>query len=420
MNKVVFAPLSNTYSHITDCLAVADQLADRGCQIHFLASRDKQNFVATQGYPVTPTLELWEGRGEQEVMSWFDDPLWFRDVAVDELRVLQDLRPDLVVGSYRYTTRITCRRLGLPYFSIMGPNMAPTFHRYLGIPRELVDDRAIEVLLRIYRERLENVKTALPDWDWSDLPEMRSLLLGRRTFFHTLSEIEPLDGLDDSYAYVGPLHWQGWRQYSPSPDYSSKANCRVLVFLGSVIASPEALGKLVVALDRPGLESLVVGAAAPEGISPRLHFTPAVDLEAAIASCDLAVIHGGLNIFQHCLALGKPCLVIPHQVEQAQNALIGEQLGIAHNLLGRGLKGELSAVASGDVIKRLKVFLRYQQEISKASVDQLATAVEEASVNLEWRARCQSIGSLWQPRFQAHHGAREIAAAIQQQLSGAT
>ena len=158
LRKIVFAPLSNTYSHISDCLAVADDLVNRECQVHFLVSRDKQDFIASRGYLTTPTLELWERSGKYEVMSWFDDPLWFRKVAIDELEALKYLHPDLVVGSYRYTTSITCRQLGIPYISIIGPNMSPAFKQYLGIPKDLVDDRFIQVLQSIYRDRLEKVK----------------------------------------------------------------------------------------------------------------------------------------------------------------------------------------------------------------------------------------------------------------------
>ena len=419
MNKVVFAPLSNTYSHIADCLAVADLLPRDDYRIRFLTTQDKRGFVAQQGYQVTETLELWQERGEQEVMSWFDDPQWFRQVVEDELQALQQLAPDLVIGSYRYTTRLTCRRLGVPFFSIMGPNMAPSFRQFLGIPPNLVDERSVQVMLRVYRERLEHVMAALPGWETGDLQEVRSLLPGDRTFFHTLPELEPLEGLDPSYCYVGPIRWQGWRDQGPGPSYSTEANCKVLVFLGSVIASHEALGKLVGALDRPGLESVVVAPAPPTPRSPRLRFTPRIDLEAALARCDLAVVHGGLNAIHHCLHLGKPCLVLPYQVEQAQNALRAEQIGIGRNLLGHGLKGELEALGPGDVVKRLKVFLRYQQQIGKTGVEQIAGALEQAVIDAGWRAQCHAIAHEWGPRFQRHMGAKAIAAAIREQLEPA-
>ena len=123
-----------------------------------------------------------------------------------------------------------------------------------------------------------------------------------------------------------------------------------------------------------------------------------------MAGCDLAVIHGGLNVIQHCLQSGKPCLVVPYQVEQAQNALRAEEIGIGRNVLGHGLKGELDALGPADVVKRLKVFLRYQQQIGKTGVGQIAGALKQAVGDSEWSARCSAIGRQWRPRFQRHSG----------------
>jgi hypothetical protein len=68
------------------------------------------------------------------------------------------------------------------------------------------------------------------------------------------------------------------------------------------------------------------------------------------------------------------------------------------------------------VVKRLKVFLRYQQQIGKIRGEEIAHALDEAVGDHAWRRRCSAIAQEWRPRFQDHAGAKEIAEATHQQL----
>ena len=131
---------------------------------------------------------------------------------------------------------------------------------------------------------------------------------------------------------------------------------------------------------------------------------------------NMAMIHGGLSTIHHCLQSGTPCLLLPHHVEQAQNALRAEEIGIGRNLLGEGLKGEAGCAEPGAVVKRLKVFLSYHEQIGNITIERIRLAVERAAADHGWRTTCDTIANQWRPRFQRHSGAQAIAAAIREQL----
>jgi UDP:flavonoid glycosyltransferase YjiC (YdhE family) len=62
----------------------------------------------------------------------------------------------------------------------------------------------------------------------------------------------------------------------------------------------------------------------------RLVFSPEpVDLDAALAACDLCVIHGGTGASISALRAGKPMLLLPAQLEQFLLAFALEKLGVA-------------------------------------------------------------------------------------------
>jgi UDP:flavonoid glycosyltransferase YjiC (YdhE family) len=418
-HKVVFAPLSNTFSHISDCLAVADTLEPEPYDSVFLSTPDKAPFIAQAGYRVEPTRELWQASGAQEVLSWFDDAALFRQAFEDELHALRTLQPHLVVGSYRFTTALTCRCLSIPYFSIIGPNMSPHFHQLLGIPPELVDDRTRASMHHVYQQKLTNIRQAFASWSFPDIAEIRHLLEGDRTFLHTFPDFEPLPHLPATYAYVGPLVWDGWHQETAAPCFERSECKHILVFLGSVISSITAVEKVLQALDRPDAETLLIApqrdiAARCDGRSAaRLHVRPKVDLDAVLPACDLAIVHGGLNVLHYCLKHGTPCLIVPYQVEQAQNALQAERLGFGRNVLGAGLRGEVEHTSVRSIVQRVKVFLRYHDEIRRATLHGISAAVEAALADRAWRARCQDIARAWQGQFTRYRGAFEVKRAIQ-------
>lgn len=418
-HKVVFAPLSNTFSHISDCLAVADTLEPAQYDSVFLSTPDKAPFINQAGYRVEPTRELWQQSGEQDVLSWFDDADFFRQVFEDELHVLRRLQPDLVVGSYRFTTALACRWLTIPYFSIIGPNMSPHFHQLLGIPPDLVDDRTRVSLHHVYRHKLSTIRQAFSSWAFPDLTEIRHLLEGDRTFLHTFPDFEPLPHLPATYAYVGPLVWNGWQRETAARGFDRSGCKHVLVFLGSVISSPTAVEKIVQVLDRADTETLLIApqpdlaAWCDSQHTARLHVRPRVDLDAVLPACDLAIVHGGLNILHYCLKHGVPCLIFPYQVEQAQNALQAERLGFGRNVLGAGLRGEVESTSVRSIVQRVKIFLRYHDEIRRATLHGISEAVEAALADRVWHARCKDIARAWQGQFRRYQGALEVKRAIQ-------
>ena len=415
MKNIVFAPLSNTLSHICDCLAVAEKLNPKIFNITFLCSTNKKSFLVQHDYRAVVTREIWEGIGEQRFMQWFEDPLNFYKVLMNERAALVSLKPELVIGAHRYTTKLNCNILGVPFYSIMHSCLHPRFDGFLGVPDALLDPHAKDALRRNYQQIANRLTQCLDEQYSCEIPELRSLLPGDKTFFSVLPDFQPLETNSGDDTFVGPLRWSGW-QSLPDIAWPAGNKTRVLVFMGSVVSSQHHLQAVITLLNRPDLHCTVVAPSAPAALPDNVKWMRSANLQDAIHSCDLAIVHGGVNVVHQCLQAGKACVIIPSQLEQCQNALIAQTIGFALNPLLNPLSDSLALLRSDQVAKRLTLILDHNRRIESQELDQavLKTTVEAALSDPLWNDRCRQLAHIWQPRFSDMGGAASVAKAIEQ------
>jgi UDP:flavonoid glycosyltransferase YjiC (YdhE family) len=419
--RIVFAPLSNTLSHIADCLAIAEELASHWYEIVFLTSTDKRQLIEAQSYRTIPTREIWQKHGEQEVLAWLDDRATFRDALLDEIAALREIKPDLVIGSYRYTTRLACSRLKVPWFSVIGPNMSPHFKGMLGVPNGCLDERTRSAVVNVYRAKAASLKQAIEWWP-DEVRDIRDLLEGDQTFLHALPGFERLDNLPASYSYVGPLSWAGWSRAAADVRFEQESGRHVFVFLGSHIAAMDVLSVLEETLEDSRDEVIVFAPPSQlRAVASRLgrcafRVVDRVSLDVVLNRCDLAIVHGGLNVLQQALLHGVPCVIFPHQVEQAQNALRAEEIGFGRNALGHRLIDHSGAPETRHIVERFKVVLRYHNEVRRVERSDMADAIREGLADEGWRRRCCDLAAMWRPQLEKAHGVEAIRRAVETTL----
>jgi UDP:flavonoid glycosyltransferase YjiC (YdhE family) len=198
------------------------------------------------------------------------------------------------------------------------------------------------------RRLCESANTALQALGAPPLQRASELFAAQRALLCTFAQTDPFQDLRtaDDAAYFGPrLAWS--TAHAPAwPDGSGR---RIFVYLKgryretpAVLAALRALGHSVIGYV-PGLPA----ADAARSASPRLMLSAQpVSLRQVARACDLVICNAGHGTCGGALLMGRPLLLIPAQVEQACNARVLRQHGLAHVIEPSAARPDLRAALS--------------------------------------------------------------------------
>lgn len=410
MRTVLFAPLNHPRSHIAECLAIAACLADAGHRCIFLCTPDKQAFIESAGIPTRLVPEPWQAGAMGKPSDWLQDVALVEHCLVAELDAIQDIAPDLVVASHRHTTGAVCRRLELPMVSLLHPCLHPDFNGFPGVADSLQDQHARDAVARTHaaltatlQPAFEAVGTCVEDY--------RALLLGEANYYPCIDALwtEDRTAQASQPVFAGPLHWAGW-QSLPAVQWSDQGLPRVLLFFGSEVGPGQTFDWLAL-LDAMPIDAVLVSDRKPDRPWRNVRHMPRADLHAAVATADLAVTHAGINILQLCLEHGTPCLTLPNQLEQAENALHASKLGIARYPDLAWLTERLDGLDTTRTSQRLSLLLHYMQrlETGQREAEGIASSIRLALTDIAWQTHCEALRARHAPALQTGDAARRIA-----------
>jgi zeaxanthin glucosyltransferase len=289
-------------------------------------------FEATRRGPVA-TLRHQAGRR-------LHDLLWQPDAVTERLgEILDEVEPDVVVSDQlAYGASLALRALERPYASLLPghPTQLPTPGELFGLPPYFPDVLRVEPEeLGVLREVCTEVSTrfaaefrlalrrlnpaAVPPPDpfaagspWLTLLSYPHRLAGRRPRF-------------TGVRYIGGCVRSGPLDPLLEAEIAALPRPRVYVSLGSFLSARADVLERIGAAFRDEPVSVIVASGVTEparlGLQGDRHlvrrYLPQVRL---LASCDLAVCHGGNNTVTEALNAGVPLLVCPFSTDQFAGA----------------------------------------------------------------------------------------------------
>ncbi|MFG1397061.1 glycosyltransferase family protein [Roseixanthobacter pseudopolyaromaticivorans] len=367
MGRVLFAwELGEGLGHVSRLLPVAQELVKRGHECVF-AVRDlglAATRLADHGFTLmqAPYAVLPQGRlpfsvgayGDILGLIGFNEPTRLEALLRGWDQVLEMVRPDLVIGDY---CPLLCLAIsGAMPVIVLGdgftlpPADGPTFDA-LGNRRPSLDEQELLGHVRtVQRRRGRPAPETLP-----------GILRHAQPFIITLPELDNYAGRRAPGVSVGPL------QPLPAPA-QAPSTCGWFAYLSLSHPSTPALLATLTRLDPTGSAYLrdaspqERAALASQGI--HIHETPQ-DLPAAIGAAGVLVHHGGLGTLEVGLAVGRPQLIVPRQLEQRLNcALIG------------GWGGAVSMAVSFTAKNVQDAFLRLKEPSFPAAAREKAAELE--------------------------------------------
>jgi len=219
--KILFMPEGSILAHVGRTLAIADCLNRDDFEITFAAEGKHAQWVTNAGYPLRPVYT--RERGEllarlRDGGSAFDVDTLDKYVN-DELAILENAKPDIVVGDFRPSLSISAQLSKVPYVSITNAIWTkyisfkldpPASWRITKIFGKRILRTAASVLEKPvfahYAKPFNSVRRAhgLPK-----VNDIRDCMCSEDlTLMPDVPEFFPTENLPTNFQYVGPITWE--------------------------------------------------------------------------------------------------------------------------------------------------------------------------------------------------------------------
>lgn len=338
--KILFFSQGFSLAHVGRPLALAESLSPGAFVVHFARTAPMARFVASPHlvqHEVRETLAPRDFLGRLKRGQPIYDHAMLRADVAEELRLLEAVRPDFVVGDFRLSLQVSARHLGVPFALLSNAYWSPSLplNRFpvpehlaatlLGVPL------ATALFRRLYgpvfRQHVKPFNDVRRHFGLRQLGEVREAYHDAdHLFFGDAPELFPETDLGGEF--LGPLQWEppcelpGWWKGLQGRD-------RVFVSMGST-GSARVLTEGVLAATRAcGLDVMVATAdrSAPPADMLTASFIPG--LQAAKKSRAM-VCGGSAPAMAQAMAAGIPALAVCSNLDQM---LAAERLAAAGAVL---------------------------------------------------------------------------------------
>ncbi len=372
--RVLFVVFTrSSLGHIVRSTTAAARFAAEGHDVAVACHEEARDIPAKAGLTWLPIDEIgpapaWRGMNDPERLREFirgrlASPAYVEASLADELRVIDEFRPDVVLSDMRNTAGVAAAMRGLPSYSIH--NLKLFRHPMHVILPEVLATLSSLGVADVYARRVLGDAMLVPDIalldDLSVLPAETAALICSLT-----SEIRhvgplippelaasagrPRDPGDPAARPSGPDGPGGPAARPSGPggpgdsgDEPGRRRPLVHVTLGGSGAGDHEIRRVAQAVaDLDVHLAVTLGAAAtPEQVAEAQRALDAVVRTATVTvtgfrhdaveltrAADAAVLHGGHASMIEGLVLGTPLVFLPHSTEQRLNARRVEELGL--------------------------------------------------------------------------------------------
>ena len=348
--KIVFAPLSNFFSHRSRLLCIADEMKKRGHQAEFICSTEAADAIGKAGYKTntapeversvmfqmgTPRSYLTRYRNSNPAMNDKSQTKYRLKEMIDaDFRIYDEVKPDLIIADGRPVSRICAWFMDIPCMevrNIAGYIGAAQFMKS-SLDREIECDHTVEMemsqefgldflnLAIKYRKNPQaqpDIPCIVPGIPEFELPNNNKLL---EKIQHTLT---------------GPLSWNGWNN-SPEPVKESyKGKKVILVSMGSSFPFPSIIDRIVQAFSGNQYKVIINtgnNMELTQSLPENCDVLPFISLPRYLQIADFVIHHGGHGTMMEILAAGKPSLAIPFNGDQMEVSRQVEALNLGKRI----------------------------------------------------------------------------------------
>lgn len=386
MKRILFLVEAATLAHVVRPLVLARSLDPESYEIFWACAPRYQNIIGKLPFH---TRTLNSISSERFVKAAADgglpyDTATIREYVKEEINLIKEIKPDVVVSDFRFSSTISTKITGVPCVTITSAYWSPYSLLRLPVPEHplprLLGVRIFELLYPILLKPIYSfffalyslpVNRVLREYGFPALKlDLRYIhSAGNYTLYADLPELVPTRTLPATHRFIGPLLWSPDISLPSWWDRVPKDKPIIYVSLGSS-GKQELLPMVLETLSKLDVYMLAVTAGRIElnSIPANAFVSEYLPGHEAVARANLVICNGGSPTTYQALAAGKPMIGIPSNVDQYLNmqAICRAQAGI---------------MIRSDMVNPLSLKLAVTDMLSQPAFNQVATALAKVSAS---------------------------------------
>ena len=331
---------NNSLSHGIKSLAIQSRLLLKGHECKLAVSPEREEFFKKLSADYTLLEDIQENDGSSyPTMNWFRYQQKINDCIEKEMMLIQEYKPDRVLGIFRFTAKASSFLCDLPFDSLTCGCMLPDTHNALGFYDNIDDlEEQRNFINMFFRSAAIKMNRVLDDFKLEPVRDIREMLLGDRTFLWDIPEFMSVPERENIF-HIGPIFWNKWMHDTVDIDPIIKVSkpLAILAF-GTCNSNVNLLNRMINVLIDLGY-NVVVAAGGQEELASILKDDSRVNsylfapIEKILPYTSLIVCHGGQMTIFEALTHEVPVVVIPFHPEQANNGICLERIGCGRMLV---------------------------------------------------------------------------------------
>ena len=338
--KVLFVAEAVTLAQVVRLVSLARSLPEERYEVHFACARfDEIIFrgASLHRWPLDSISPLQAERAVAWGLRLYDLRTLARYLE-DDLRLIEAVKPDLIVGDLRWSLAVSGPKSGVKVAALANAWWSPFAERkgfplpehplvrLLGVERAgRPFPRALPAVFRHFARPLNELRERHGLAPLGSLPEV--LTWGDLTLYADPPAFFRMRALPASHRFIGPVHW------APELPFELPQGSRPLVYV--TLGSSGNLKSLPVVLE--ALEALPVdvllataGRPAPRTLPPNVRAEAFVRGDLAARRAAVVICNGGGSTAYQALAEGTPVVGLPYNLDQylAMGAIVEAVAGV--------------------------------------------------------------------------------------------
>lgn len=336
----LFFSIEAGIAHMTRSLSIAEELEIRGHRVVFAVHESRQKIVRERGIE-TISVAIFLDKPDMKSISKFRDVTYLFEIIKSEIKVINDIKPDVIVVDFRLTSTVSAAISQVPTVFITGSGGLP-YGCYLpnpGYPM-LLHKLTVKVIQKIiwlakkpYLEALYKCYVTLGG-------KLNTTELFTRMIYIVPEFSGYLPPVDDSLKinYVGPIFWPGFDQYKPKwlDKISPDGKTVYLSFGGTGYDAGKLVDLSQIFTDsgyRVIISASIIADVTAFPKNPQLFVARFLPGSLACSKVDVVVCHGGYGTMMQAVLNSKPVVSIPFNPDQLLHGLRLQELGMGKCLV---------------------------------------------------------------------------------------
>ncbi len=329
--RILFFSEAVTLAHIARCIKVANELAR--CKDYSIVLAADSRFDQMLGLIEFKRIGLYSiscSEFKQRLQKGV--PIYnvreLKRYVNEELKIIDEVKPDFVIGDFRLTLSISCRLRKVPYATITNAYWSPYANVEYPVP-EMILTRVLGVSFAqkifdfvrpfVFKRHAVAFNRVCKEFGYTgfvnDLLEMYSD--ADFTLYADVNSFIPMKSLPSNHLFIGPILWSA---PVPLPDWWDRVpveNPIVFITLGSS-GDASVLPLLLQALST--MQVTVICATVNDFLqadgSRDFYLSKYLPADICVKKADVVICNGGSPMVYQCIVENKPLIGIPSNLDQ--------------------------------------------------------------------------------------------------------